>query len=283
MQKELIQLDQILELKCLSKSTQKTYIYHLKKWLKYYSHNQTEENVIKHLVFLKKHDYSPEYIALARAALVFYFKKCKNIEIGKNIESPKRRKALPKPVSRHIIDLLIKSTTNLKHRVLLELMYDTGLRRGEVIKLRWEDIDLINGELRVNQGKGNKDRLIGIGKDIIQHLLDLKISTPKNNPFIFFSQSRTYTHITGRTVEAILENTCKKANLGYTINPHRLRHSFATHSLEIGTDIRVLQELLGHSSPKTTMRYTKVTDRTLLRAKSPLDELNKKLRKSNLK
>lgn len=280
---QINQLIQVMELKCLSDSTKKAYLYHIKKWLKYYYNNQTQENIIRHLYYLKKHGKSPEHMAVARASLLYYFKKVLKKEITIDIENPKRKIALPKPTSRENIIKLLKNTTNLKHRTLIELIYDTGLRRSEVIHLKWTDIDLINGEVRVNQGKGKKDRLIGLGNDMVQHLLDLKDAKPENNPYVFWSQAKPISHISGRTVEAILENISKKAKLDSKIKPHTLRHSFATHSLEEGTDIRVIQELLGHSSPKTTMRYTKVTDRTLLHAKSPLDCLNKKLRESSQK
>jgi len=273
--------NQTMTIECLSDSTKRLYLYHIKRWLNYYLHNQTQENIIKHLFYLRTHGKSPEYIAIARASLLYYFNKviCKPITI--KIENPKRKKGLPKPESREVINLLIKNTSNLKHRTLLELIYDAGLRRGEIARLKWYDINLVDGELRVNQGKGKKDRLLGIGKSVTQHLLDLKDSSPKDNDYVFWSQKRKRFHISDRTVGAILSNASRKAELGYVVRPHQLRHSFATHSLEEGTDIRVIQELLGHASPKTTMIYTKVTDRTLLNAKSPLDCLNEKLHKSN--
>lgn len=279
---KLEKLNQTMEIECLSQSTKKAYTYHIHKWLKYYSNNQTQENIVKHLFYLRKYEKSPEYVAIARAALLYYFNKVLQIPITIRIENPKRKKGLPKPESREVINLLIQHTTNLKHRVMLELMYDTGLRRAEVTRLKWRDIDLVNGELRINQSKGRKDRLVGLGKIVIQHLLDLK-NNSEEQEYVIWSQQRKGNHISDRTVGAILKNVSKKAGLNYVVRPHQLRHSFATHSLEEGTDIRVIQELLGHSSPKTTMVYTKVTDRTLLNAKSPLDCLNEKLHKSNQK
>jgi len=277
----LERLNQTITIECLSQSTKKIYTYHIKKWLKYYSHNQVQENITKHLFYLRTYNKSPEYIAIARASLLYYFNKVLEKPITIRIENPKRKKGLPKPESREVINLLIRNTSNLKHRVLIELIYDAGLRRGEVSRLKWDDLNLVDGELRVNQGKGRKDRLIGIGKSVTQHLLDSKDSSPKNNDYVFWSQERKGNHISSRTIGAILKNASKKAGLNHCVRPHQLRHSFATHSLEEGTDIRVIQELLGHSSPKTTMIYTKVTDRTLLNAKSPLDCLNEKLHKSN--
>ena len=168
---------------------------------------------------------------------------------------------------------LIKNTTNLKHRILIELLYSSGLRLSEVVKVKWSELDFVNNVVRVNNSKGNKDRLTILSNVVIQHLIDFKDISP-NKEYVFYSSARPHTHISKKTVQKILEHASKKAKLGFRVTPHQLRHSFATHSLEEGTDIRNIQAMLGHSSPKTTMIYTKVTKRNLTKLTSPLDRLD---------
>ena len=122
-------------------------------------------------------------------------------------------------------------------------------------------------------GKGRKDRITILSDFVIPHLMDLKESKPSNNDYVFHSQARPNNHISKKTFQKILENASRKLGLDCIVTPYQLRHSFATHSLEDGTDIRHIQELMGHSSTKTTEIYTKVTKQRLLQIRSPLDNI----------
>lgn len=273
---ELIkQFNQTIEIQCYSQLTIKSYNFHIRKFLCYYHNDLKQENIEKHLYYLKsKKNYSAESLNIAKAALVYFFNNILKKEITIELPRIKRKKSLPRPVDREVIMELIKHTSNLKHRTLIELLYSSGIRPFEAIKLKWIDLDLINNNVRINEGKGKKDRISLLSNFVIPHLMDLKQSKPNNNDFVFYSQARPQNHISKKTLQKILENASRKAKLDFIVTPYQLRHSFATHSLEDGTDIRHLQVLMGHSSTKTTEMYTKVTKQKLLQLTSPLDNIN---------
>lgn len=273
MNQDIKSFSQYIEVQCYSEATKKAYLFHIRKFLNYYN-NPVQDNILRHLLYLKCiGKYSASSLAIARSALIYFFEKIKHEKITIDIPVPKRPKQLPKPVDREIIIKLLNATTNLKHKVLIEFLYSSGTRLSETHKIRWKDIDLINGSVRVNHGKGNKDRLSILSKRLITHLMDLQKISPTDNPYVFFSSQYPTTHISKKTVQKVLENSSKKANLGIIVTPHQLRHSFATHLLENGYDIRYIQELLGHTSIKTTQRYTLVTKNNLKKIRSPLDML----------
>ena len=272
------QFQQTIEIQHYSKDTQKSYQFHIDKFRDYYGDDIREENILRHLHYLTNKGLSSSTINLTRAALLYYANRVLHKQILSNsIITIKRAKPLPKPINAETIKIIIDHTTNLKHRIVLEVLYGSGLRLGEVTKIRWDDINFVEGILRVNFGKGGKDRLVKLGSNVINHLLDYKESRyNKNSDYVFDSMARPTTHITKKTVQKILENSCKKANINQHYHIHQLRHSYATHSLEAGMDIRKIQEALGHSSPKTTMIYTKVTKDTIKGMISPLDLMYKK-------
>ncbi|MBU1028517.1 MAG: tyrosine-type recombinase/integrase [Nanoarchaeota archaeon] len=272
------QFIQTIEIQQYSVQTKQSYKFHIQKFLRYYHHNLNQENIITHLHYLTLRGYSPASISVARASLIYFYTKILKQSITIDIPTIKRNKSLPRPVNREIIQILLQVTTNLKHRIIIELIYSSGLRLEETINVKWEDLDYINKTIRVNLGKGKKDRLSILSDVVIQHLMDYKNQRiNKESVYVFDSLARPYTHISKKTVQKVLENACKKANLGFIVTPHALRHSFATHSLEDGTDLRYIQDMLGHSSPKTTMIYTKVTKKNLMKIKSPLDSLQEQL------
>lgn len=268
------QFTQTIEIQSYSNQTIKSYKYHITKFLNYYQSDLRQENILRHLFYLKTtKKYSPESLNLARASLVYLFEKILHQSITIDIPKIKRNKSLPRPETREVIIKLIQNISNLKHRVLIELMYSSGIRPFEAVKIQWNELDLINKTIRINQGKGRKDRLCLLSDIVIPHLLDLKEQKPQNNEFVFFSQARINNHITKKTLQKILEHASLKARLDHIVTPYQLRHSYATHSLEDGVDIRHIQVLMGHSSSKTTEIYTKVTQENLKKIKSPLDNL----------
>lgn len=271
---EIKQFNQTIEVQCYSQSTKKSYNFHIKKFLSFYHNDLRQENIEKHLYYLRtKKNYSPESINLVRAALIYFFTKILKQKITIDIPTIKRSKALPRPVDRDVIINLIQHTYNLKHRVLIELVYSSGIRPFEAVRLKWNDINVMDKSLRINLGKGRKDRITILSDFVVPHLIDLKSNKPSNNDYIFYSQARPNTHISKKTFQKVLEKASMKANIGFIVTPYQLRHSFATHSLEDGTDIRHIQELMGHSSTKTTEIYTRVTKQRLLKIRSPLDNI----------
>lgn len=273
MNQEIKSFSQYIEVQCYSEATKRAYLFHIRKFLRYYPH-PIQDNILRHLIYLKNNGYSASSLAIARAALIYFFEKIKHEKVIVDIPIPKRPKQLPKPVNREVIIKLLNATSNLKHRTLIEFLYSSGTRLSETHRMKWQDIDLINGFIRINHGKGNKDRLSILSKRLTNHLIDLKKISPQNNPYVFFSSQYPTTHISKKTVQKVLENASRKAKLDVIVTPHQLRHSFATHLIENGNDIRYVQELLGHTSIKTTQRYTLVTKQHLRKIQSPLDALD---------
>jgi integrase/recombinase XerD len=184
---------------------------------------------------------------------------------------PKRAIQLPAVLSREEVAALLEQVTNTKHRALLMVIYSAGLRVGEAVRLRVEDIDGRRRTIRVRGGKGHKDRYTLLSDRALNVLRQyFKQERPAT---WLFPGSRRDRHLTIRSVQKIVEAASKRAGILKHVTVHTLRHSFATHLLEAGTSLRHIQELLGHNSPKTTEIYTHVSTAELQRIRSPLDDL----------
>lgn len=165
---------------------------------------------------------------------------------------------------------LLNAVSNPKHRLLLMLTYSAGLRVSEIVSLKIENIDYDRGLIRVQQGKGKKDRYTTLSSIVLQELLNYQ-KTFHPIKWLFPGVDKDK-HLSTRTAQNILEKGREKAGITKHFSIHTLRHSFATHLLEDGTDLRYVQELLGHSRPETTMIYTHVTEKDLKRISSPFDK-----------
>lgn len=183
---------------------------------------------------------------------------------------PKKEKKLPTVLSLDEVKQLIDATSNLKHRAFLALIYSAGLRVGEAISLRTKDIDSKRMLIHVKGAKGKKDRYTILSVAVLE-LLRMYYKAYKPKSFLFEGQlGGAYSHASG---QRILKNAHNKTGIKKYITLHTLRHSFATHLLENGTDLRYIQQLLGHNSPKTTMIYTHVSERSIRNIKNPFDSL----------
>lgn len=180
---------------------------------------------------------------------------------------PKRPSRLPTILSKQEIQLMLQQTKNLKHRTLLALAYSAGLRVSEVTNLKMQDIDFETTTLHIHQGKGRKDRLTIFSEKLIMPLRQLATHKPSNE-YVFVSERGD--KLTNRTAQAVFKQTLKRANITKQATFHSLRHSFATHLLENGTDIRYIQSLLGHANIRTTQRYTQVSKHSIRAIKNPL-------------
>lgn len=179
-------------------------------------------------------------------------------------------KKLPTVLDKSEVQLLLSSIENLKHKTILSLIYSAGLRLSEVVELKVKDIDSKRMLIKIVQSKGRKDRYVMLSEKILLLLRDYyKEYKPKE--YIFEGQKAD--KYSNRSVQAIFKDALKKANIKKSASVHTLRHSFATHLLEAGTDIRVIQQLLGHSSIKTTQIYTQVSSSNISKVISPLDSL----------
>jgi site-specific recombinase XerD len=184
------------------------------------------------------------------------------------IERPRKEKRLPIILSTQEVKKLIDCTTNLKHKALLSLIYSAGLRISEAINMKPSDIDSSRMLIHVKNAKGKKDRYTLLSDKILQLLREYyKVYAPKEYLF----EGQFHNQYSDRSAQMALKNAALRAGIQKPITLHSLRHSFATHLLENGTDIRYIQNLLGHSSPKTTMIYTHVSERAIQNIKNPFD------------
>jgi integrase/recombinase XerD len=175
---------------------------------------------------------------------------------------------LPNVLSKEEVLKIIDSTENIKHKTLLALIYSAGLRISEALSMKPKDIDSVRMLIHVKNAKGKKDRYTLLSEKVLTLLREYYL-VYKPKEFLFEGQFGGM--YSSRSAQIILKHAAKKALIKKTITLHTLRHSFATHLLESGTDLRYIQELLGHSSPKTTMIYTHVSNNSLKKIKNPFD------------
>ncbi|MEN3322875.1 tyrosine-type recombinase/integrase [Mariniflexile soesokkakense] len=187
-----------------------------------------------------------------------------------NIERPKKPKKLPEVLSSDDVKNILENIINLKHKTLLSLIYSAGLRIGEALQIRIADIDSKRMVIHIKAAKGKKDRYTLLSVNFLE-LLRAYYKTYKPKDYLFEGQDGAL--YSTSSAQIILKKAAKKANINKPITLHTLRHSFATHLLENGTDIRYIQTLLGHSSPKTTMIYTHVSETSIRNIKNPFDNL----------
>ena len=261
---------QKLELKRYANNTIRTYVTGFERFINHYKNmeiNTLDENDIReYLSYLHKKKLSNSYINQSVNAIKFYYEVVQNMPNRfYEIERPIKEHKLPKVISKEEVLAIINRTNNIKHRCIVSLLYSAGLRRSELLNLKISDIDSKRMVIRVEGAKRNKDRLTLLSetvlKDLRKYFVDWK---PKN----YLLESPKGEQYSSTSVKSIVANAARKARISKVITPHMLRHSFATHLLENGTDLRHIQLLLGHSSTKTTEIYTHVAVNTIISQKS---------------
>jgi integrase/recombinase XerD len=183
---------------------------------------------------------------------------------------PKKDKKLPEVLSREEVRTLIDSADTIKSRLIISMLYSAGLRVSELVNLKVNDINFKDRSGWVRRGKGAKDRVFVISEKLAEDLQYFINTRGKENQFMF-SKAKP---LTTRNIQKIMQGTRRRAGINKKITPHTLRHSFATHLLEQGTDIRVIQAMLGHSSLSTTQVYTHISTEQIKKVTNPLDSLN---------
>ncbi len=258
---------QKLELKHYAFNTSKTYINLFEKFINEHKGiplNEIDElQIRKYLQKLVLQNKSSSYINQMINSIKFYYEIVQGMPNRfYSIERPRKQHKLPKVISLEEVDSIIKSTNNIKHKCIVSLLYSAGLRRGELLNLKLEDIDSKRMIINIKDGKGNKDR-ISILSSLV--LADLRIYYKEWKPRNYLFESPRGGKYSPASVLTIIKRASKRAGIKKNVSPHMLRHSFATHLLENGTDLRYIQVLLGHSSSKTTEIYTQLQ---LIRLKS---------------
>ena len=190
------------------------------------------------------------------------------------LERPRKSRMLPTVLSKEDVLRLLIATKNLKHRAALTMIYASGLRISELLNLKLTDINLERKQIFIRSGKGRKDRVVIFAESFIPMFKNYMATY---RPVVFFIEGKPGHRYSAESIRAIIKRSAQRAGLSQRITPHTLRHSFATHLLDNGVDIRYIQELLGHNSPKTTMIYTHVSRKDLMSIRSPLDDALKQV------
>ena len=266
--------------KCYSESTVKTYVTFIADFFDYIKDtpletltNRDVEKFIENVFIPRKYSISThrQFFSAIKLFKAFY-PECNIHEL--ELKRPKKSKLLPTVLSKEEVIDLLRYTRNLKHRAALAMIYSAGLRISELLNLKLAHIDIDRRQITVKNSKGRKDRNIILAQSFIPLMLNYLTSY---NPKLYFIEGKPFQTYSAESVRSFLHKSSSIAGITKRVTPHTLRHSYATHLLENGIDLRYIQELLGHAKPETTMIYTHVTKKDLLKIESPLDLAIKKL------
>ncbi len=261
----LVNLEKELKLRNYSDKTKKSYVWITNDFLKS-SDNLSIEDAKEYLLKSIDNKMSSSSIKLRYSALKILFSS-NNKKIEFNLPPYKTESKLPEVINKSEVRNIIQSIKNPKHKLMIQILYSAGLRCSELINLRSKDIDIERNVVMIREGKGKKDRISllsnSIKKDLLKYLLE---HSPKKCLF----ESNRGGKYSAKSIQKIVKNASIKV-IGRKITPHTLRHSFDTHLLEKGIDLRKIQKLLGYKNLRTTKIYTHVANVDLINIKNPLD------------
>jgi len=266
-----------MRLRNYSHKTIKAYISCLRSFVAYilpkHPREVTEQEIRTYLLHL----FEEREFAVSSVNQVFNALRLLYVELYRmpftigSVPRPAREKKLPDVLSVEEVRDILRSVRNPKHRLLLMVMYGSGLRVGEAVSLKVENIDWDRNMIHIRSGKGKKDRYTVLS-EVVRGALEEYCRLFRPSEYIFEGQAGRK-HLSTRTAEQIFQDAVERTHIRKKVTPHSLRHSFATHLLEQGVDIRYIQTLLGHSSTRTTEIYTHVSRRSIGRIQSPLDRM----------
>ncbi len=277
-EKFLLEFGKKLMIQRYSQNSIKNYKSALKSFLviaaKKYTHpNELTEKEVEKYIFWKieKHKISHSHQRMIVASIDKFYQSVIGVELKIRYLYPSRPKnALPKCLSPNDVRKMFDAVQNIKHRCVIKLLYGCGLRLSELLNLKISDIDSDSMIVYIRNAKGNKDRIVMLSASLLEELREYFI---KYKPSYYLFEGQKGERYSEKSVQNIVKNTALKAGIIKPVTPHVLRHSFATHLLENGTDVRYIQQLMGHQSIKTTEIYTHITDISKSKIKSPLDLL----------
>jgi integrase/recombinase XerD len=271
----LKQLENEMKMRGFSQKTMKSYLYYNSKFLDFVNKlpKDVTKDDVKEFLSYKMDNGSHNCSAnLIKSALKFYYSDILGINLTL-IKFSKEERKLPIVLNKEEIKRLIDKTENMKHKLLIELLYSAGLRLSECINLKYRDLDINEGVGWVRQGKGGKDRIFMIAdmfkRDLVKYQKDYGLGNNKDD-FIFTVNGRK---MSPRGMQVAIKISAERAGIEKDVHVHTLRHTYATHLLENGVDIRKIQKLLGHTNLATTQIYTQVSSEEIKKIKSPLDML----------
>lgn len=256
--------------------TIKTYVSMLIVFFSHYPEKAIDKISLKDIedfnyYFIIQKGFSASYQNQMINAIKLFYLKMLGIKMElKELERPRKGSYLPQVISKEEVSLLLGAVKNIKHRAILSLIYSAGLRRSELINLKVNDIDSKRMLINIKNSKGAKDRVVGLSKKILILLREYyQLYKPKH--YLFVGQKGG--QYSGTSINLIFQGAKKNAGINTPGGVHMLRHSFATHLHESGYDIRIIQELLGHKSSKTTEIYTHISTKSIKNVNSPFDDL----------
>ena len=264
---------QILRIKGYSRRTIEAYLHYNRDFLKLANKSPREicrKEIVAYLDYLVLSvNAAASTLNLAYSALKSYYGTVYKRKFFIDLPRAKKEKKLPIVLSKAEVKLLIDKTGNRKHKCILSLLYGCGLRVSELLNLKMKDIDIMRGMIHVRAGKGKKDRYVNLPESLI--IVLKKQSKLKHWEDYLFTGRDNKSRITAMSVQKIIKQAAVRAKIMKNISPHTMRHTYATHLLEAGTDIRYIQALLGHSRLETTQTYARVANNKIREINSPLD------------
>ena len=270
-----------LERRNYSQATARSYLGAIRRFAEHFGRSPDQlgpEQVRQYqLYLLRERKLTPRSLSMQMAAIRFlYLKTLKRVYRQEDLPLPKVPQRLPVVLSREEIARLIAAASNLRHRTILMTLYSTGMRRSELCHLRLEDVDSQCMLIRIRQGKGAKDRNVPLSPKLLEQMR-LYWRSLKHKPTVWLFPSiqgkRAGQPIESKTVWNLCHEAARRAGLAKAVHPHTLRHSFATHLLEAGADLRTIQVLLGHTELRHTIVYIHLSARHLFTVANPLDTL----------
>lgn len=256
-----------------SKHTEIAYVRQTELFFEYIKKDTntiTEDDIKAYLAQLLRENREKSTVAMVRSALLFYCNEVLKKGFS-TIKTPKIQKKLPVVLTQDEVVRLLAAASHKKSKLLIELLYSSGLRVSEALALKTRDLELDQGICWVRGGKGGKDRMTILGEKAVSNIREYFTWRKEQSPYIFTGRGGP---MSPRNAQKIISLAAKKAGIDKQVTPHKLRHSFATHLREAGTDLRVIQELLGHSNISTTEIYTHVSSDEKRKIVSPLDNLD---------
>jgi len=258
-----------LLLRNYSPRTIKAYTYCVNPFLEFASDNPvglSDEDVKSFILLKKAEDLAPKTLNLYISAIKFLYRHVLKSERQIDIKFSKTPRKLPVVLTKKEVHAILDEVRNPKHKLMLSLIYGSGLRVSEVVRLRVRDVDLEKMVLYIRQSKGMKDRM-SVVSEKLRVLLGQFLRDKRSGDYVFPSQRGGC--LTTRTLQQVFKRAVEVSGVAKEVGVHSLRHSFATHLLEDGVDIRFIQKLLGHSSLRTTQVYAQVSDLAVRRVRSP--------------
>ena len=266
----------MLEQKMYSISTARIYIHYFEAFINYHFttdyKNLSENDIHDYLLLKQRQGVSKSSLNLIINSIKFYYEVvCGMPNRFYAIKRPPKQQRLPVVLAASEVSDLIRATGNIKHRCIISLLYSAGLRRGELIQLKVRDIDSKRLLINIRDGKGGKDRISILSENMLH---DLRLYYRKYKPKNYLFEGAHGLTYTGTSINKVIKRAAATAGIQKNVSAHTLRHSFATHLLENGTDLRSIQVLLGHSSSQTTEIYTHIANSHVTKIKSPIDLIN---------